>query len=93
MAGKVNALKLRLDTFTTKFEAFQKAVSDESITHLTNLYQDYRIAQDAAIVAADKLFADEPVTICWFRYLARTLGSGATLFRKSSISSYPVSFY
>ena len=61
MAGKVKALKLRLDTFTTKFKAFQKAVSDENITQLTKLYQDYRIAQDAAIVAADKLFADEPL--------------------------------
>ena len=61
MAGQVNALKNRLEIFSSAFEALQNSVTDEKVGQFLTLYQDYRNTQTAANVAANELFADEPL--------------------------------
>ncbi len=60
-ARQVRALRDRLDAFSTKFEALQKAVDDEQVVHLMALNKVYQTARTAAEAAAGDLFADEPL--------------------------------
>ena len=60
-ARQIKALKDRLDAFSTKFKALQKAVGDEQIAQLMALNRTYQTARAAAEAAAVDLFADEPL--------------------------------
>ena len=60
-ARRIKALKDRLDAFSTKFKALQKAVDDEQIVPLMTLTRTYQTARAAAEAAAGNLFADEPL--------------------------------
>ena len=61
LARQIEALKNRLNAADTAFQALQNAVSDQQISRLTALYQEYRTAQTAATAAAGDLFADQPL--------------------------------
>ena len=58
---KVDALKRKLDSLITQFEALHKAVDDKQLNHLKELHQTYQTAKAAATVAADNMFANDPL--------------------------------
>ena len=61
LAGRVEALKNRLNADIKTFEALQKAVGDEQVCRFMDLYLAYHTARAAATAAAGDIFADEPL--------------------------------
>lgn len=51
----------RLDSRITQLQALSGAVSDESAGRLQALWQDYQVKKEAARLAAQNLFTDEPL--------------------------------
>lgn len=58
---RVIGLSRRLADIQAKFKALQLAISDSKVADLASLHRECRTAQEAASVAADDLFASEPL--------------------------------
>ena len=61
-AARLHAERGRLDTLTRRLKALSGAVSDVSVRRLHTLKEDYRVKKEAARVAAQTLFTDEPLS-------------------------------
>ena len=61
VAGRLEALKNRLDSLTKIFEALQTAVTEEQVSRLIALHHSYQTAHATAAAAASQIFADDPL--------------------------------
>lgn len=60
-ARQAEALKNRLENINEAFDRFQKVVEHDKVRRLISLYHAHQTAQKAAAVAADVIFADDPL--------------------------------
>ncbi|KKZ10434.1 MAG: hypothetical protein TQ37_08705 [Candidatus Synechococcus spongiarum 15L] len=58
-AIQLKAQKQRFDDATRRLRALHKAVTEEQVSHLTELHQNYKIARDAATAAAKTIFNND----------------------------------
>ena len=61
LAGEAQVHKRQLEEFNSSLKILYDSVSEDRICHITELFRSYQIAKEAAYIAANNLFNNEPI--------------------------------